>query len=276
VTRDDVRSFETLPEQEAPREAETAEEAPAPRPKAAPHAGGARGAVAETVPYRGIRKKIGDQMVRSAFTAPHFTLVEEVDMTEIDRLRENARPEAEKRGTKLTYLPFVVKALVAALKKHPTLNSTLDEEAGEQVIYSDVHVGFALDTERGLLVPVIRDAHRKNVYEIAGDLGRLSEAGREGSIAREDLVGSTITVTSAGSIGGLFATPIINHPEVAIVGVYRIEDRPVVKDGAVVVRKMMYLSITLDHRVVDGGEAARFMNTMKRYLGDPTTLVLEG
>jgi pyruvate dehydrogenase E2 component (dihydrolipoamide acetyltransferase) len=277
VTREDVRGVGTpatmtraaaaASDSEAEAPAAAAPQAPAARPQPGP---------ATRVPYRGIRKKIGDQMVRSAFTAPHFTLVEEIDMTEVDRLRERAKPDAEKRGQKITYLPFIVKALVAALKKHPTMNSMLDEQAGEQVIFADVHVGFALDTERGLLVPVLKDAHRKNVYELAADLQRLGDAGRAGTIAREDLTGSTITVTSAGSIGGLFATPILNYPEVAILGVYRIEDRAVVKDGAIVVRKMMYLSVTLDHRVVDGGEAARFLNTMKRYLGDPTTLVLEG
>jgi pyruvate dehydrogenase E2 component (dihydrolipoamide acetyltransferase) len=278
VTRDDVRGFETQPiaatAASAEVEAETASpaySAPAPAQPSGP-----RGQVRDRVPYRGIRKKIGDQMVRSAYSAPHFTLVEEVDMTEIDKLREKAKPEAEKRGMKLTFLPFIMKALTAALKKHPNLNSTFEVEAGEQILYSDVHIGFALDSDRGLLVPVIKNAHTRSVYEIAAELGRLSEAGRAGTIAREELTGSTITITSAGSIGGLFATPIINYPEVAILGIYRIEDRPVVKDGAIVVRKMMYLSITLDHRVVDGGEAARFMNTMKRYLGDPTTLILEG
>ena len=282
VTRDDVRTAATPAapapvaalERPAPARPSTPAveaETPAAPVAAAPSAGGV-----QRIPFRGIRKKIADQMVRSAFTSPHFTLVEEVDMTEVDKLRDRAKPAAEKAGVKLTFLPFVVKALVAALKKHPTLNSALDEQAGEQLVFSDVHVGFALDTDRGLMVPVIRDAHRKNVFEVAADLGRLADEGRKGTIARENLVGSTITITSAGSIGGLFATPILNYPEVAILGVYRMEERPVVKDGQIVVRKMMYLSVTLDHRVVDGGEAARFMNTMKRYLGDPTTLILEG
>jgi len=266
ITQEDVRASGTT--------VKAPVTAPADVATATPLATGAPSASDERIPYRGLRKAIGDQMVKSAYTAPHFTLVEEVDMTEIARLRQQFKPEAERMGFKLTYLPFVVKALATALQRHPILNSTLDEEAGEVVLSADAHVGFALDTERGLMVPVIRDARRRNIYEIAAELQRLSEAGRSGSITREELSGSTITISSAGSIGGLFATPIINHPEVAILGVYRIEDRPVVMDGEIVVRKMMYLSVTLDHRVVDGGEAARFLNTMKSMLGDPSLMVM--
>ncbi|MEZ6195935.1 MAG: dihydrolipoamide acetyltransferase family protein [Planctomycetota bacterium] len=271
VTKEDVRAV--AEGGAAPAAAAAAAPARAPQPITRP----TTGAASETTitPYRGLRKKIGDQMVRSAFTAPHFTLVEEVDMTALVELRNAAKPLAEKRGTKLTYLPFIMKAVCGALRHHPTLNSILDEAEGELVTYRDVNLGFALDTEKGLVVPVIRDAGRRSVFEIADELSRLSEAGREGTITRDEMMGSTITVTSAGSIGGLFATPIINHPEVAILGVYRMEDRPVVMNGDVVVRKMMYLSITLDHRVIDGGEAARFMNTMKRLLGDPRNLLLE-
>ncbi len=226
--------------------------------------------------YRGIRRKIGDAMIGSAFTKPHFTLVEEIDMTEVYNLRKSAKPAAEAQGVKLTFLPFIMKSLVAALKQHPTINGIFDEANSEIINYEDVHIGFALDTEGGLLVPVITNANRRSIFGLAGELGRLSAAGREGSISREELNGSTITITSAGSIGGLFATPIINYPELGILGVYKIEDRPVVRDGEIVVRKMTYMSITLDHRIVDGGEAARFMNTMRRLLESPTTLLLEG
>ena len=269
VTKDDVRLFQapTTATPTAPAAAAAQTSPAAPLVEA--------GAV-ERIPYRGIRKKIGDQMVKSAFSAPHFTLVEEVDMTAINELRKGVKEESAQRGVKVTFLPFIMKALIAALKQHPTLNGRLDEENGEILQFSDVHIGFALDTDRGLMVPVIRNAHRRNVFELASELQRLSGAGRDGSITREELNGSTITITSAGSIGGLFATPIINYPELAILGVYRIEDRPVVIDGEIRVRKMMYLSITLDHRIIDGAEAARFMNTMKRLLGDPTRLLLEG
>lgn len=226
--------------------------------------------------YRGIRRKIGDAMIGSAFTKPHFTLVEEIDMTEVYDLRKSSKAAAEAQGVKLTFLPFIMKSLVAALKQHPTINGIFDEANSEIINYEDVHIGFALDTEGGLLVPVITNANRRSIFGMAGELGRLSAAGREGSISREELNGSTITITSAGSIGGLFATPIINYPELGILGVYKIEDRPVVRDGEIVVRKMTYMSITLDHRIVDGGEAARFMNTMRRLLESPTTLLLEG
>ena len=276
VTKQDVRAFA---DGNSPAPAQSLSAAPV-APSAAPNAPimpsrqMAPGEVKE-VPYRGIRKKIGDAMVTSAFNAPHFTLVEEVDMTRVAELRAGAKATASAQGIKLTYLPFIIKALAAALRHHPTLNSTLDETAGVQRISSDVHCGFALDSERGLMVPVIRNAHALSAFEIAAELQRLGEAGRAGSITRDDLIGSTISVTSAGSIGGLLATPILNHPEAAILGIYRIEDRPIVVDGEIAVRKMMYFSITLDHRIVDGAEAARFMNTMKRLLGDPAQMMLE-
>lgn len=230
----------------------------------------------ERIPYRALRKKIGDQMVRSAFTAPHFTYVDEADMTEVVALRKLAAPEAERRGVRLTYLPFIMKALVSALRKHPILNAAMDDERSEIIVRRQYHVGFALDTERGLLVPAVRDVDRKSVWDIAADIQTLSARGRDGSIAREDMTGSTITITSAGSIGGLFATPILNYPEVAILGAYRIKERPVVREGAVVIRSMTHFSVTLDHRVVDGAVAARFMNDFLRVIETPALLALEG
>jgi pyruvate dehydrogenase E2 component (dihydrolipoamide acetyltransferase) len=249
-----------------------------PAPAAPPAAVAASPAFAaggeERVPYRGIRKAIGDQMVKSLYTAPHFTLVDEIDFTETDRLRQESKDEAAKANVKLTYLPFVTKALTQVVRKFPQLNATLDEKAGEFVMKKDVHVGFSLDTERGLMVPVVKHADRRGVLSIGKEMGRLIELGRAGKIAREDLTGSTITITSAGNIGGLFATPIINFPEVAIIGLYNIGDRPVVRDGQIVIRKMGYMSITLDHRVVDGGTAARVMVEFKRLLGNPGLLIL--
>ncbi|MFT7617109.1 MAG: pyruvate dehydrogenase E2 component (dihydrolipoamide acetyltransferase), partial [Planctomycetota bacterium] len=271
ITKDDVRGFGS---QAAPAATATAATAPTAAPVVAiAHSAGS----GETrTPYRGMRRKIGDAMIGSAFTKPHFTLVEEIDMTAVYNLRKSAKEDAAARGIKLTFLPFIMKALVASIKQHPTLNGIFDEPNSEIINYEDVHIGFALDTPNGLLVPVITDANKKSILQMAGDLSRLSEAGREGSISREELNGSTITITSAGSIGGLFATPIINYPELGILGVYKIEDRPVVRDGEIVIRKMTYMSITLDHRIVDGGEAARFMNTMRRLLENPHTLLLEG
>lgn len=230
----------------------------------------------ERIAYRGIRKATGDQMVRSAFTAPHFTYVDEIDMSALYALRKEAAQLADEQGVKLTFLPFIIKALCSALRRHPTVNSTLDEKAGEIIVKSDIHVGIATDTERGLMVPVLRNAHAKSVLELASELQRLTAKARAGQASREELSGSTITITSAGSIGGLFATPIINHPEAAILGVYQIKDKPVIRDGAVVPGKIGYLSITLDHRVVDGGTAAHMMNHIKRLLENPALLVLEG
>lgn len=230
----------------------------------------------ERIAYRGIRKATGDQMVRSAFTAPHFTYVDEIDMSALYALRKEAAQLADEQGVKLTFLPFIIKALCSALRRHPTVNSTLDEKAGEIIVKSDMHVGIATDTERGLMVPVLRNAHAKSVLELASELQRLTAKARAGQASREELSGSTITITSAGSIGGLFATPIINHPEAAILGVYQIKDKPVIRDGAVVPGKIGYLSITLDHRVVDGGTAAHMMNHIKRLLENPALLVLEG
>jgi pyruvate dehydrogenase E2 component (dihydrolipoamide acetyltransferase) len=284
VTREDVMSFlgkgsgpatvaaPAAPPRREPGAAPSSREGAPPReaPAISP------AALEERIPYRALRKKIGDQMVRSAFTAPHFSYVDEADMTEIVALREIAKPEAERRGIKLTFLPFVVKALVAALKRHPSLNAAMDDERAEIIVKRYYHVGIALNTDRGLLVPVVRDADKKSIYDIALDIQNLSARGRDGSITREELIGSTITITSAGSVGGLFATPILNYPEVAILGVYRIKDRPVVKDGQIVARKMGHFSLTLDHRVIDGAVAAVFMNDLIRFLEQPALLVLEG
>jgi pyruvate dehydrogenase E2 component (dihydrolipoamide acetyltransferase) len=256
----------------AAQPAAVAHYAPAAAAPAAPAPASAGGE--ERVPYRGIRKAIGDQMVKSLYTAPHFTLVDEIDFTEIDALRKASKEEAEKAGTKLTYLPFVMKALTQVVKKIPQINATLDEARGEFVMKKDVHVGFSLDTDRGLMVPVVKHADRRGVLSLGKELTRLIDLGRASKIAREDLVGSTITITSAGNIGGLFATPIINFPEVAILGLYNIAERPVVRDGQIVIRKMGYVSITLDHRVVDGGTAARTLVELKRLLANPALLIL--
>lgn len=281
VTKDDVAEFASAPKvgaAPAPTPAPVAAPlatpvVPAPAPAPAPvrtfTAGGE-----DRIPYRGIRKATGDQMRRSAYTAPHFTYVDEIDMTALYALRKSAAAIGEEQGTKVTFLPFIMKALTSAIRKFPNVNSTLDEEKGEIVVKHDIHVGIATDTDRGLMVPVVRHADQKGVLELAGDLQRLSQAARNGTARRDELIGSTITITSAGSIGGLFATPIINHPEVAILGVYQIKDKPVIKDGAIVPGKIGYLSLTLDHRVVDGGTAAHFVNHMKRLLENPGLLVL--
>jgi len=226
-------------------------------------------------PYRGIRRTIGDRMSQSKFTAPHVTHHDTADATRLVEMRERLKPEAEERGIRLTYMPFVMKACVAALKEHPIVNSQLDEEAGEIVEKRYYNLGVAADTEAGLMVPVVDDVDRKGLLQIASETNELVQKARERSIDRAEMQDGTFTITNFGGIGGDFATPIINHPEVAILGLGAIDERPVAEDGEVVARETLPLSLSIDHRVVDGADAARFTNTLKQYLEEPSLLLLE-
>lgn len=227
----------------------------------------------QRLPLKGIRKRIAEAMSHSKHTAAHFTYVEEVDMGEIVKLRKEAAPEAEKKGIKLTFLPFIIKALVPCLSEFPYLNSSLDDEKGEIILKGDYNIGVATDTPQGLMVPVIKNVDRKSIWEIAFEIHTLAEKCRTGKVAVEDLKGGTFTVTNAGSIGGVFATPVINHPEVAILGVNAIRKRPVIKNDQIVIGDVMFLSMSVDHRVVDGADAARFMNRLIYFLQQPSRLV---
>ena len=231
------------------------------------------------VPFRGLRKKIADKMRQSKDHAAHFTYVEEADVTALVELRKQAKELASKKGTKLTYLPFIMKAMVAALKQYPILNSTLDETAGELVYKGNFNIGLSVQTEDGLTAPVIKGVDQKNIFEIAQDIQNLVEKARTKRLTLEDLQGGTITLTNAGSIGGLFATPIINYPEVAILGFNKIFRKPVVKliGGCeqIVIRDWTYFSISLDHRVVDGAIGAEFMKLFIHYIENPNLLLLE-
>lgn len=229
----------------------------------------------ERIPYRGVRRTIGKQMERSKYTAPHVTHHDDVDVTELVEARGRLKGRAEERGTKLTYMPFVMKAVVAGLKEHPILNAQLDEDAEEIVVRGDYNIGVATATDAGLMVPVVKHADRKGMLEIADEMNELTGKARERSIAREDMQGGTFTVTNFGAIGGEYATPIINYPEAAILGLGAIKDKPRVVDGDVMPRKVMTLSLSIDHRVVDGADAARFVNTLKEYLESPELLLLE-
>jgi len=235
---------------------------------------GPRG-VEERVPMRGIRRKVAEHMVKSRDSTAQVTHVDEVDMTEVVHLREKAKDSAEKRGIRLTYLPFIIKALVLALKKYPYLNSSLDDEKQEIVLKKYYNIGIATDTEQGLLVPVVKAAEHKSITQLAEEISKLSEKARAGQLTLDEIQGSTFTVTNVGGIGGVFATPIINYPEVAILGVHKITKRPIVKDNQIVIRDMTYLSVSFDHRVLDGAMAAQFMNAIKQYLEDPKLLLLE-
>jgi pyruvate dehydrogenase E2 component (dihydrolipoamide acetyltransferase) len=238
-------------------------------------ASGTTGPREERIPYKGVRKTIGDKMEESKYTAPHVTHHDTVDVTNLVEARERLKPRAEERGITLTYMPFVMKAVVAALKQFPDLNSSLDEDAGEIVQKNYYNIGVAVATDAGLMVPVVDDVDQKSVLEIAEEVNRLADEARERSIALDDLQGSTFSITNFGAIGGEYATPIINYPEVGILGLGAIDERPVAEDGAVVARSTLPLSLSIDHRVVDGAVAAQFTNEVMAYLETPTLLLLE-
>jgi pyruvate dehydrogenase E2 component (dihydrolipoamide acetyltransferase) len=227
------------------------------------------------IPLRGIRRKTAEHMIRSKHLAAHVTHVDEVDMTEIVQLREKAKGSVEQRGVKLTYLPFIIKALIPALKQYPYLNSTFDDEKQEIVLKKYYNIGIATNTDQGLVVPVLKDADHKSIAQLAEEIAKLSEKARTGRLTLDEVQGSTFTITNVGSIGGMFATPIINYPEAAILGVHKVTKRPVVKDNQIVIRDMTYLSVSFDHRAIDGAMAAEFMNVIKQYLEDPKLLLLE-
>nr|WP_285891328.1 dihydrolipoamide acetyltransferase family protein [Paenibacillus pasadenensis] len=243
--------------------------------KAAPVASQGGDRPEERLPFKGIRKLIANAMSKSVYTAPHVTLMDEVDVTALVELRKKAKPVAEKKGVKLTYLPFIVKALVAAVREFPIMNSTLDEEAQEIVLRKYYNIGIATDTDNGLIVPVIEHADRKNVWTIADSIRDLALRGRDGKLTGAELKGSTITITNIGSAGGMFFTPVINFPEVAILGVGRISDKPVVKNGEIVAASVMALSLSFDHRLIDGATAQNFLNYIKQLLADPQLLIME-
>ena len=229
----------------------------------------------ERVALRGLRRKIAEKMHTSKNTAAHFTFVEECDCTGIKALRDRLKPKAESQGVKLSYLPFIVKACVAALKKHPVLNSALDESTDEIVYRKYYNIGIAAATEQGLIVPVVKNADRRSLLDLAREIDRLATNARTGKSALEDLQGGTFTITSLGAQGGLFATPIINFPEVGILGVHQMKQKPVVRNGQIVIGDVMLLSLSFDHRIVDGHVGAAFAYEIIGYLQDPDTLMLE-
>lgn len=224
------------------------------------------------IPFRGLRRKIAEHMARAKDEVAHFTYVDEVDCTQLVELREKAN---ERLRVKISYLPFIVRATIDALKKYPQLNATLDEKAGEIVQRREYHIGMATQTEDGLVVPVLRHADRRSIIENGREIERLASAARAGKATREELTGSTFTITSLGLLGGVLATPIVNYPEVAIMGVHKIVRRPVVFEDKIVIRHMMNLSLSVDHRLVDGFDAARFIAQIKESLESPGLLFLE-
>lgn len=224
---------------------------------------------------RGVRKAISKAMVHSKHTAPHVTFMDEVDVTGLVEHRKEFKETAAEQGVKLTYLPYVVKALVSALREYPILNASVDDDSQEIVYKHYYNIGIATDTEQGLMVPVVKDADRKSMYKIANEVTDLSGKARDGKLSNAEMSGGSCTITNVGSAGGQWFTPVINHPEVAILGIGRISEKPVIKDGEVTAAPILAVSLTIDHRVIDGVTAQQALNHVKRLLNNPQLLILE-
>lgn len=229
----------------------------------------------EDIKVIGLRRKIAEKMQDAKRRIPHFAYVEEVDMTELEALRAHLNATRRKDQPKLTLLPFLVRALVRLLPDYPQINATFDDEAGVVHRHRAVHCGIAAQTANGLVVPVVKHAEAMDVWALATEIARLAEATKSGKATRDELSGSTITITSLGPLGGVVTTPVINHPEVAIIGPNKIIERPVVQNGVIVVRKMMNISSSFDHRVVDGYDAAEFIQRVKALLEHPATIFMD-
>jgi len=247
----------------------------APTVAAAPPSTGTPRTDEEQIRVIGLRRKIAQKMQEAKRRIPHFTYVEEVDVTEVEALRMRLNERWAKERPKLTLLPFLVRAVVLAVRDFPQVNARFDDESGVVTRHGAVHVGIATQTDAGLMVPVLRHAEARHLWDSAAEIARLADTARSGRATRDELSGSTITITSLGALGGIVSTPVINHPEVAIVGVNRIAERPVMRGGAVVGRQMMNLSSSFDHRVVDGVDAARFVQSLKSLLEAPAMLFME-
>jgi pyruvate dehydrogenase E2 component (dihydrolipoamide acetyltransferase) len=279
IQKNDVDSFLSggAPAAAAPK----ADQAQAPEAEAA-----APKAAAQAIPegqypetrekMSGIRKAIAKAMVNSKHTAPHVTLMDEVDVTKLVAHRKKFKEVAAEKGIKLTFLPYVVKALTSALREYPALNTSLDDATSEIIHKHYYNIGIAADTDKGLLVPVVKDADRKSVFSISNEINELAGKARDGKLAPDEMKGASCTITNIGSAGGQWFTPVINHPEVAILGIGRIAEKPVVKDGEIVAAPVLALSLSFDHRMIDGATAQHALNHIKRLLNDPELLLMEG
>ncbi len=267
TTRDDVRGFSG---------GGAAATAPAAARPAAPAIAIPRSEREVRKPFVGIRRKIAQRMQTAKNTAAHFTFVEECHCDRLIEMRTRMKPAAAEQGVSLSYLPFITKAVIAALKKHPVLNTALDETTNELVYRQYYDIGIAAATPAGLMVPVIKDADQRSILGLAHEIKRLGEGAREGKLSADELSGSTFTITSLGKDGGLFATPVLNHPEVGILGIHQMKQKPVVRDGEIVIGNVMLLSLSFDHRIVDGHVGAAFAYDIIRYLEEPERLFLDG
>lgn len=224
---------------------------------------------------KGIRKAISKAMVHSKQTAPHVTFMDEIEVTDLVAHRKQFKETAAERGVKLTYLPYVAKALISALREYPILNASVDDDAQEIVYKHYYNIGIATDTDKGLVVPVVKEADRKSMYQIAGEVDDLSAKARDGKLSNEEMSGGSCTITNVGSAGGQWFTPVINHPEVAILGIGRIAEKAVVHDGEVTAAPVLAISLTIDHRIIDGLTAQQALNHVKRLLNNPQLLIME-
>jgi pyruvate dehydrogenase E2 component (dihydrolipoamide acetyltransferase) len=261
ITDDDVKKAAQAPAS-APKPAVSVAPVAAPAP--------ARGE--ERIPIHGLRKRIFEKMAKSNALVAPFTYVEEVDMSQLVHLRDHLKETAERKGIKLTFLPFFIKAILGSLKEFPTMNASVDDERGEIVVKKYYNIGIATATDEGLTVTVVHDADKKDLWALAKEVERLSNLAREKRLALEDVLGSTFTITSLGKEGGILATPIVNWPEVAILGVHKIEKRPVIRNDQIVIRDMMNLSCSFDHRVIDGHVGAAFVQSVRSSLEHPALL----
>jgi pyruvate dehydrogenase E2 component (dihydrolipoamide acetyltransferase) len=223
----------------------------------------------------GIRKAIAKAMVNSKHTAPHVTLMDEIDVTKLVSHRKKFKEVAAAKGIKLTFLPYIVKALTSALREFPALNTSLDDATSEIIHKHYYNIGIAADTEKGLLVPVVKDADRKSVFTISNEINELAGKARDGKLAPNEMKGASCTISNIGSAGGQWFTPVINHPEVAILGVGRIAEKPIVRNGEIVAAPVLALSLSFDHRMIDGATAQNALNHIKRLLNDPELLLME-
>jgi 2-oxoisovalerate dehydrogenase E2 component (dihydrolipoyl transacylase) len=239
-------------------------------------AGLAKKTTTEEIKLTGLRRRIAEKMVLSTSRIPHITYVEEVDMTALEELRATMNADRKAEHPKLTVLPFLMRALVKAISDQPDVNATFDDDAGVITRHSAVHIGIATQTPAGLTVPVVRHAEARGIFDCAAEMNRLAEAARSGTATRDELSGSTITISSLGALGGIVSTPVINHPEVAIIGVNKIATRPVWDGAQFVPRKMMNLSSSFDHRIIDGWDAATFVQRIRTLLETPALIFIEG
>jgi 2-oxoisovalerate dehydrogenase E2 component (dihydrolipoyl transacylase) len=242
---------------------------------AAPSSGYAAREGIEDVKVIGLRRRIAESMQNSKRRIPHYAYVDEIDMTELESLRAHLNATKRAEQPKLNVLPFLMRALVRVLPDYPQINARFDDEAGVVHHHAAVHIGIATQTANGLIVPVVFHAEARDIWDSAAEVARVAALARENKASKEDLTGSTITITSLGALGGLVTTPVINHPEVAIIGPNAIVEKPVVREGQIVVRKMMNLSSSFDHRVVDGYDGAAFIQRIKALLEHPATLFMD-